>query len=71
MGPWDVMSAHYVDKKGPPPGLSSFTKIRLGWISSDQVIQVRPGETQEMTLGPLAVKGKVLAAKIPLSGDQY
>ena len=71
MGPWDVMSAHFVDKKGPPPGLSSFTKIRLGWISSRQVVQVRPGETRKVTLWPLAEKGKVLAVKIPLPGDEY
>jgi len=71
MGPWDVMSAHFVDRKGPPPGLSSFTKIRLGWISSEQVVQVRPGETREIMLWPLAEKGEVLAVKIPLNADQY
>jgi len=71
MGPWDVMSAHFVDRKGPPPGLSSFTKIRLGWISSEQVVQVRPGETREIMLWPLAEKGDVLAVKIPLNADQY
>jgi hypothetical protein len=71
MGPWDVMSAHFVDRKGPPPGLSSFTKIRLGWISSERVVQVRPGETREIMLRPLAEKGKVLAVKIPLNADQY
>jgi hypothetical protein len=71
MGPWDVMSAHFVDRKGPPPGLSSFTKIRLGWISSEQVVQVRPGQTREIMLWPLAEKGDVLAVKIPLNADQY
>ena len=71
MGPWDVMSSHYIDKKGPPPGLSSFTKIRLGWISAEQVVQVLPGQTREVMLWPLAEKGPVLAVKIPLPGDEY
>jgi hypothetical protein len=71
MGPWDVMSSHYIDKKGPPPGLSSFTKIRLGWISAEQVVQVLPGETREVMLWPLAEQGKILAVKIPLPGDEY
>lgn len=28
MGPWDIMSEHFVKKDQPPPGISSFTKIR-------------------------------------------
>jgi len=71
MGAWDVMSAHYVDKNGPPPGLSSFTKIRLGWIAPGQVLQVLPGETRDAVLWPLAESGKLLAVKIPLTGGSY
>lgn len=71
MGPWDVMSAHYIKINDPPPGLSSFTKIRLGWISSDQVVLVKPGETQRVLLWPLEEQGKILAVKIPLPEDQY
>ena len=71
MGAWDVMSAHFVDRKGPPPGLSSFTKIRLGWISSEHVIRVLPGETRKVMLSPLAEKGNILAVKIPFGGDHY
>ena len=71
MGPWDVMSAHFVDKEGPPPGLSSFTKIRLGWISSRQVVRVERGETRKVMLSPLSEKGNILAVKIPLEGDHY
>ncbi len=65
------MSAHFVDRKGPPPGLSSFTKIRLGWISSEQVVRVNPGETQRVVLAPLAGKGGILAVKVPLEGGRY
>jgi hypothetical protein len=65
------MSAHFVNKKEPPPGLSSFTKIRLGWISSRQVLLVRPGETREVVLSPLARRGEMMAVKIPLQSGHY
>lgn len=71
MGAWDVMSSHYIEKNSPPPGLSSFTRIRLGWISSDQVIGVNPGEEKGAFLAPLAKGGKTLVIKIPLPGGRY
>jgi hypothetical protein len=71
MGPWDVMSAHYVKPKSPPPGLSSFTRIRLGWIAGEQVRLVSPGESIYLALSPLEKKGETLAIKIPLPGGQY
>lgn len=71
MGPWDVMSSHFIEPKKPPPGLSSFSKIRLNWISADKVLVVKPGETQGGLLWPLAEQGKLLAIKIPLSAGQY
>jgi M6 family metalloprotease-like protein len=70
MGTWDVMSAHYVGK-GSPPGLSSFTRIRLGWITPEQAILVRPGEEKETFLAPLAKGGTALVVKIPLAEGQY
>jgi hypothetical protein len=71
MGPWDIMSEHFVKRNEPPPGLSSFTKIRLGWIGAEQAVVVRPGETSLAFLSPLARKGETLVVKIPLSGGQY
>lgn len=71
MGPWDVMSSHLIRRDGPPPGLSSFTRIRLGWISEDQVELVKPGEEKRVILAPLDRGGKTLAVKIPLKGDSY
>lgn len=71
VGPWDVMSAHYVKPKSPPPGISSFSKIRLGWISAEQVSLIKPGETKYVSLSPLERKGKTQAIKIPLEGGQY
>ena len=60
------MSQHFIERTKPPQGVSSFTKIRLGWISSDQVIQVNPGSTQCTFLSPLSKKGETLTVKIPL-----
>ncbi|OGP59592.1 MAG: hypothetical protein A2V65_02090 [Deltaproteobacteria bacterium RBG_13_49_15] len=71
MGPWDVMSSHLIKRDGPPPGLSSFTKIRLGWITKDQAVIVKPGEEQRVILAPLAKGGSLLVVKIPLNGGLY
>ena len=71
VGPWDVMSAHYVKPESPPPGISSFTKIRLGWISTNQVKLIKPGETGYISLSPLEKKGETLAIKIFLKTGSY
>ncbi len=65
------MSSHFVKRRQPPPGLSSFTRIRLGWISPDQVVLVNPGETRRALLSPLARNGKTLVIKIPLKTGEY
>jgi len=71
MGPWDIMSQHFVKKGEPPPGLSSFTKIRLGWIGKHQVQIVKPGETSFALLSPLSKGGQLLVVKIPLNDGTY
>jgi len=71
MGPWDIMSQHFVKKGEPPPGISSFTKIRLGWIRKHQVQIIRPGETASAFLSPLSQGGELLAVKIPLNDGTY
>jgi len=71
MGQWDIMSEHLVKREEPPPGISSFTKIRLGWISSEQAVLVKPGETTYASLSPLSKKGEKLVVKIPLKGNRY
>ena len=71
MGTWDVMSSHYVDVHGPPPGLSSFTKIRLGWVTKEKVIFVKPGETRGHFLSSLDLGGDRLVMKIPLPREGY
>lgn len=73
MGGWDVMSSHYIEfnYNAPPPGLSSFTRIRLGWILPDQAVPVNPGETRVVFLAPLDRGGETLVVKIPLAGGKY
>ena len=71
MGPWDIMSQHLIQQGQPPPGFSSFTKIRLGWITQDKALLVKPGETLQVFLSPLAHNGDKLVIKIPIDRDQY
>ena len=71
MGPWDIMSQHFINYYKPPPGISSFTKIRLGWISRHQVNFVMPGETRFISLSPLSQNGEALVIKVPLSWGYY
>ena len=71
MGPWDIMSQHFVKKGEPPPGLSSFTKIKLGWIGKHQVQFVKPGETAYAFLSSLSKRGELLVIKIPLDDGTY
>lgn len=65
------MSQHFVRRGEPPPGVSSFTKIRLGWIKSHQVQIVKPGETSLAFLSPLSKGGELLVVKIPLDDGTY
>lgn len=71
MGPWDIMSEHFVQKDQDPPGICSFTKIRLGWIRPAQVVVVKPGDTVLAILSPLGNAGDTLVVKIPLNQGRY
>ena len=65
------MSQHFVRPGEPPPGLSSFTKIRLGWIRADQVRIAPPGANVWAFLSPLSQGGDLLVVKIPLKDGTY
>ncbi|MBI2528282.1 MAG: hypothetical protein HYV93_20170 [Candidatus Rokubacteria bacterium] len=72
MGFWDPMSCHFHKWEIPPPGLSSWTRLRLGWVDPGRVRVVKPTERTELLLGPLAdASANVLAVKIPLSASTY
>lgn len=72
MGFWDPMSCHFYKWNVPPPGISSWTKMRLNWIDSSKIKIAKPGETTEVLLDPLEdTTSKILAIKIPLSETSY
>lgn len=71
VGPWDIMSQHFIERKIPPPTPSSFTRLQLGWIAPDQVVDVPAGESRRVTLQPLAPGRGVLAVRVRLDGRRY
>ncbi|MCW8835818.1 MAG: hypothetical protein OQJ99_05570 [Rhodospirillales bacterium] len=68
VGPWDIMSEHFVELRKPPPAPSSFTRRQLGWIGGDEVVGLRPGDVRRLTLRPLAEGKGILAVRVDL-GD--
>ncbi|NWF55473.1 MAG: hypothetical protein HXY45_11850 [Syntrophaceae bacterium] len=72
MGSWDPMSCHYYKWELPPPGLSSWTKLRLNWMDLSKVKGVQPTEKTEVLLGPLEDgKAETLVIKVSLSPTTY
>ncbi len=72
MGFWDPMSCHFYKRDMPPPGISSWTKMRLGWIDQSKIRVVEQGEATEILLGPLEDgTSETLVIKIPLSQNTY
>jgi M6 family metalloprotease-like protein len=72
MGFWDPMSCHFYKREVPPPGISSWTKMRLNWIDQSKIKVVKPGQRAELVLGPLEDgSSEVLVVKIPLSATTY
>lgn len=68
MGYWDPMSCHFYKYQQPPPGISSWTKLRLGWLASHKVKTIEPGASNEVLLGPLEDESSdVLVIRIPLT----
>ena len=73
MGFWDPMSCHSYKRELPPPGASSWTKLRLGWLAENKVRVIGPGKgITDILLGPLADgSAETLAVRIPLSPTRY
>ena len=72
MGLWDPMSCHFYKWELPPPGLSSWTKLRLNWMDPSKVKVVKAGEKAEILLGPLEDgNAETLAIKVALSETTY
>ncbi|HPD57351.1 MAG TPA: hypothetical protein P5294_05925 [Smithellaceae bacterium] len=72
MGYWDPMSCHLYQRHLPPPGISSWTKLRLGWIAPEKIKIVEPKQTAEIVLGPLEDGASdTLVIKIPLTKTTF
>lgn len=72
MGLWDPMSCHFYNWKLPPPGISSWTRLRLTWMDLSKVKAVKAGEKAEILLGPLADgRAETLVIKVVLSETSY
>ena len=55
-----------------PPHLMMWCKIKLGWITNDQIITVNNGEYSNVTLDPSELKSNgYQAIKVPLSDGRY
>lgn len=72
LGFWDPLSCHYIERQVPPPGICSWTRLRLGWLDAAKVRMVRPGDNAEVLLGPLEDgRSETLAVRVPLSENTY
>jgi hypothetical protein len=72
MGYWDPLSCHFYKRNIPPPGISSWTKLRLGWIAQKKVRVVDPKQVSEIVLGPLEDgSSETLVIKIPLTESTF
>lgn len=72
MGYWDPLSCHFYKRNIPPPGISSWTKLRLGWIAQEKVRVVDPKQGSEIVLGPLEDgSSETLVIKIPLTESRF
>ena len=71
MGPWDVMSQHFVKGQQSMPGMSAFTRLRMGWIEERQLVEVLTGQSRAVTLAPLGSGRGTLVVKIPGSSGTY
>jgi len=72
MGFWDPMSCHFYERQKPPPGISSWTRMRLNWLDPAKVKVVQPDQKAVCILGPLEDgRSEILTIKIPLSDTTY
>ncbi len=73
MGLWDLMSGQ-TGSPGPKgvQGLSSWTKMKLGWMKEKQIAQSSTGEAATFALNPLELASDgIQVIRIPIFGNRY
>jgi len=66
------MSSHFYTLKQGPPGVCSWTKLRLNWIEPQKIVEVGRGESKTVLLGPLGSgKSNVQVVKLPINAMTY
>ena len=69
MGIWDLMSS--TPSKGVQ-GLSSWSRLRLGWIRPKQIAEISRGENASITLQPLGASAEgIMVIRVSLSEKRY
>jgi len=72
MGRWDPMSCNTCNQTPSPPGITSWTRLKLGWLEPSKVRVVSLGEKVQITLGPLEdASSQTQVIKIPLTDTTY
>ncbi len=74
VGPWDIQSQHGIKTSAGvlPQGMTSFTRIRLGWINERQITSVGAGEIRQVLLSPLVRgDGTTLVVRLPIDEHRY
>ena len=72
MGGWDPMSCNPCLQRPGPPGISAWTKLRLGWLEPAKIRVVNPGEKAQVSLGPLEdASSQTMVIKIPVTDTTY
>lgn len=72
MGAWDPMSCNQCLQRPGPPGFTSWTRLRLGWLEQDKVRNIKPGESVELSLGALGdPAAETKAIRIMLKPPMY
>ncbi len=70
---YNVIRADFPDvQRQFTEGLSSWTKLRLGWIDPSKIVMLYPGNTATIRLDPLAsADSATMVIKIPISETTY
>lgn len=74
VGPWDIQSQHgiWTDAGVIPQGMTSFTRLRLGWIDARSIMDVAAGDDRHVLLSPLVHgTGRTLVLRLPIDADRY